>query len=142
METNKIKEIVNQLNEIINNENSKPIEKIKCSNRTQLIEKFEELLPYMANLEVEVIFYKKPDFKKLYNENLLRFDNYKDFERAMSYGEKRTIKGKFIIDKYGFKRRHDYLLINDIEDNNIEKSINIKNLISFKFNNILYYINE
>lgn len=118
-------------------------DEIEFKNRTELIRKFEEILPFTANRLLQVEYYKNPDWKELYKSSSTKtYKSQKEYEKAHKYGEHRVMKGSFVLDGFKFKEKHSYLVMADIEENGIEKMIIIKNLTAFVFDNKRYYINE
>ena len=114
---------------------------IEFKNRRELLNKFDEILPFTVNRLLQIVYYKKPDFKSLYKRKQ-PFTSQKAYEFAHRYGERRVMQGQFVVKDNKFKERDGYLLMMDIEDNNIEKPIIVRNMISFIFDGIKYYINE
>ncbi len=113
----------------------------KVKNRRELLKTFYQILPLIADRLLQIEYYKLPDYKALYKKQKM-FNSAKSYEHAHRYGERRIMKGNFIIEDFSFKERDGYLLMNDIEDNNIEKPVIIRNIISFIFNGVKYYYND
>ncbi len=110
-------------------------------NRRELLQQFEQILPFTTNRLLQITYYKQPNYKELYKGERF-FKSQKAYEFAHRYGERRIMKGSFVVKNNTFKEKDGYLIMKDIEDNNIEKPIIVRNMISFTFDGIKHYIDE